>query len=422
MKTKEKNQIENWVEVELGEVLNYEQPFKYIVESTNYDKTGIPVLTAGKSFVLGYTSETKGIYTKLPVIIFDDFTTDCKFVDFPFKVKSSAMKFLKEKSKNKTNLKFIFELLSTIKITSIGGDHKRRWISEYKKRKIFIPKSYDEQSLIAEILSTVDRAIEQTEAVIAKLQRIKTGLMQDLLTKGIDEQGNIRSEKTHCFKDSPLGRIPVEWEVVELDRLVNHVGSGITPRGGEAVYTKEGILFIRSQNVTFEGLDLSDVAHIPNEIHRMMKNSKLQPHDVLLNITGASIGRCCVFPENLGEANVNQHVCIIRLKKTSPYDSLYLNYLLESFIGQNQIERLNAGGNREGLNYKQIKSFLIPWPKKSEREKISLILQQSSNQIRVEKKKLLKLKRLKTALMQDLLTGRVRVTELLKKREKVVAQ
>ena len=88
------------------------------------------------------------------------------------------------------------------------------------------PTSFHEQTKIAEILSTVDRAIEQTEALIAKQQRIKTGLMQDLLTRGIDEHGNLRSEQTHKFKDSPLGRIPVEWEVNEFGQTVESAVDG----------------------------------------------------------------------------------------------------------------------------------------------------------------------------------------------------
>ena len=143
-----------------------------------------------------------------------------------------------------------------------------------------------EQTEIAKILSTVDRAIEQTELLIDKQQRIRTGLMQDLLTRGIDEHGNLRSERTHQFKDSPLGRIPAEWEVCTIDDIARHVGSGITPRGGESVYEADGALFIRSQNVHFGGLRLDDIAYIPERIHLSMQRSEVWEHDVLLNITG----------------------------------------------------------------------------------------------------------------------------------------
>jgi len=276
-----------------------------------------------------------------------------------------------------------------------------------------IPVSLFEQAKIAEILSTVDRAIEQTEAIIAKQQRIKTGLMQDLLTRGIDEQGNLRSEETHEFKESALGRIPVEWEVRTLGELAVYVGSGITPRGGESVYTKEGVLFIRSQNVHFGGLELTDVAYIPCQIHSYMRRSEVLENDVLLNITGASIGRCCYMPAMNGLANVNQHVCALRLRQPTKGNAGFFTAVLESSIGQNQIFQLNAGGNREGLNYQQVRSFIVPWPTAAERQRIHDLIENCSESVKAYSCNLQKLDFLKTALMQDLLTGKVRVTSLL---------
>jgi len=282
-----------------------------------------------------------------------------------------------------------------------------------RQLQLELPKQKPEQAKIAEILSTVDRAIEQTEALIAKQQRIKTGLMQDLLTRGIDEHGNLRSEQTHQFKDSPLGRIPVEWEVKTIDELAVHVGSGITPRGGESVYTKEGVLFIRSQNVHFGGLLLADASHIPQRIHDSMQRSEVFENDVLINITGASIGRCCYMPAMNFSANVNQHVCAIRLEQATQSDAGFLTSVLESSIGQNQIIQFNAGGNREGLNYRQVRSFVIPWPKTDERQRSYAFIKQSSEVLKVSGRNLAKLRSLKTALMQDLLTGKKRVTPLL---------
>lgn len=284
---------------------------------------------------------------------------------------------------------------------------------EIKKCPIIIPNLFDEQSKIAEILETVDSAIEKTEELIAKQVRIKTGLMQDLLTKGIDENGNIRSEETHEFKDSSVGRIPVEWHIRTINDLATHVGSGVTPKGGESVYQKEGILFIRSQNVHYSGLDLSDIAYISNEIHNTMKRSEIFVNDILLNITGASIGRCCIVPKFEGEMNVNQHVCSIRLYDSNLYNSGYVSIVLESVIGKKQIMQYNSGGNREGLNYENIRSFNIPWPIEEERKNIFKIMDEINQSIETEKKQLSKYKRLKLALMQDLLTGKKRVTSLL---------
>lgn len=283
--------------------------------------------------------------------------------------------------------------------------------------QVLLPKLKSEQSKIAEILETVDRAIEQTEAILAKQQRIKTAFMQDLLRKGMDACGNIRSEETHTFKDSPFGRIPDEWDVRTIDELVTRVGSGITPKGGESVYQKDGVLFIRSQNVHFGNLVLDDVAYISEAIHKTMKSSEVFENDILLNITGASIGRSCYIKSLHSSANTNQHVCAIRLINANFYDAGYLSLVMESSIVQNQIKQFNAGGNREGLNYQQIRSFKIPFPAASERKKIYDRLEHQNSVMDSHIKNLNKLRQLKTAIMQDLLTGKVRVTPLLNETE-----
>ncbi len=279
---------------------------------------------------------------------------------------------------------------------------------------ISFPMDPLEQQKIAELLGQLDRAIEQTEALIAKQQRIKTGLMQGLLTKGIDAHGNIRSEATHAFKDPPLGRIPVEWDAISVDDLACHVGSGVTPRGGEAVYSHEGVLFIRSQNVHFGGLRLDDVAYISDSIHRAMRRSEVYENDVLLNITGASIGRCCRMPRIDGQANVNQHVCAIRLTDGNNAKASFLCEILESDIGQLQIAQFNAGGNREGLNYQQVRSFLVPWPKdQDEFDRVADCVDRTAKHRITVQFSLEKLKDLKDGLMHDLITGERRVTALL---------
>jgi type I restriction enzyme S subunit len=164
-----------WKEMALGDILDYEQPTKYIVQSTEYnDKFRIPVLTAGKTFILGYTDETDGICKdNLPVIIFDDFTTTSQYVDFPFKVKSSAMKILR--SKNNQSIKLLYELIQTIKY-QIGG-HGRHWISKYSKIRIQIP-SLGEQIKIANFLTSIDKSIESKQNQIKNAEIWKKGLIQ----------------------------------------------------------------------------------------------------------------------------------------------------------------------------------------------------------------------------------------------------
>lgn len=169
---------EEWEVKKLGDFLEYEQPTNYIVIDTIYNEHNqTPVLTAGKSFILGYTNEEFGIFKSLPVIIFDDFTTASKYVDFEFKVKSSAMKILKPKPG--VNLRFVYELMQTIKFDST--DHKRYWISEYQHIEIKVPNP-TEQTRIAQILSDMDNEIETLEKQLEKYKMIKQGMMQVLLT------------------------------------------------------------------------------------------------------------------------------------------------------------------------------------------------------------------------------------------------
>ncbi|MDD3132200.1 MAG: restriction endonuclease subunit S [Bacteroidales bacterium] len=171
---------EGWEVKKLGDFLDYEQPTEYLVTDTEYnDNNQIPVLTAGKTFILGYTNEEHGIFKNLPVIIFDDFTTAIKYVDFPFKAKSSAMKMLLPKNE-KVNLRFIFEIMLQIKYQV--ADHKRHWIGEYSKIEIKVLSTPEEQNEIATILSDMDAEIQALETKLEKYRKIKLGMMQNLLT------------------------------------------------------------------------------------------------------------------------------------------------------------------------------------------------------------------------------------------------
>ena len=170
-----------WVPRPLSDILNYEQPTPYIVEDDTYKKEGTPVLTANKGFILGYTDESFGIYNKLPVIIFDDFTTDKKYVDFSFKIKSSAIKLLTLKDEERDNLRFIFECMSNIVFEE--KEHKRYYISEYQHINIYVPSSLQEQNQIADTLLSVDKQISEYDKKIKALELRKKGLMQQLFPK-----------------------------------------------------------------------------------------------------------------------------------------------------------------------------------------------------------------------------------------------
>ncbi|MCT7511719.1 restriction endonuclease subunit S [Aliarcobacter cryaerophilus] len=166
----------DWEEKKLGDILDYIQPTKYLVKDTEYnDSYTIPVLTAGKTFILGYTNETDGVFeNNLPVIIFDDFTTANKFVNFPFKAKSSAMKILVSKN---NNIKFIYEAIQMIKY-EVGG-HERHWISKFSFLNIFIP-CIEEQTKIANFLSSIDSKIEEVKKQLNSKKKFKKALLQQM--------------------------------------------------------------------------------------------------------------------------------------------------------------------------------------------------------------------------------------------------
>lgn len=147
-------------------------------------------------------------------------------------------------------------------------------------------------------------------------------------------------------------------KTVPLSSLATKIGSGITPTGGEKAYVENGVLFIRSQNVRRGRLQINDVARITPEQHRQMESTRLQEGDVLLNITGASIGRSCVFEDVQEEANVNQHVCIIRPRKG--VSGQFLSAFLNSYQGQREVYSFQGGGSREGLNFEQVGRFKVP--------------------------------------------------------------
>ena len=210
------------------------------------------------------------------------------------------------------------------------------------------------------------------------------------------------------YKQTEVGVIPEDWEVGSLCDLVTKVGSGITPTGGAKVYVTEGRPFLRSQNVGWGNLLLDDIAFIDEETHNRFSGTEIRPNDVLLNITGASIGRCTVADDRLLGGNVNQHVCIIRTEM-GKLDSRYLNSFLLSESGQKQIDSFQAGGNRQGLNFGQIRSFQMPLPSLPEQKAVAAALSDVDALISALDKLIAKKRDIKTAAMQQLLTGTKRL-------------
>ena len=220
-----------------------------------------------------------------------------------------------------------------------------------------------------------------------------------------NEHKNIKApnlkDKGNEFRNVPHLRFPEfegEWEKCKLGELTTKVGSGSTPKGGNAVYTSVGHCFVRSQNVGMGYLILDDIAHIDDDIHQKHKASELNEDDVLLNITGASIGRTAIATKEIEGGNVNQHVCIIRANsKVSP--KFLCNYIQTKKI-QNYIQSLQTGGSREGLNFEQIRSFPISLPNIAEQNKIAQLLDKLNERIATQNKIIEDLKKLKCAIIE----------------------
>ncbi|QBG48276.1 restriction endonuclease subunit S [Verrucomicrobia bacterium S94] len=217
-----------------------------------------------------------------------------------------------------------------------------------------------------------------------------------------------RNENRPGYKETKIGWIPEEWEAVTVREKATKIGSGITPRGGKSVYLDEGIPFIRSQNVQAGYFEPKDLQYISNEQNDKMASSEVKPKDILYNITGASIGRACLFPTEIGTANVNQHVCIVRLKANECNPSFAVR-VMNSDIAKKHLYENQAGGGREGLNFQNLGNYRIPLPPLPEQEKIAEVLGCWDEGIQTLED-LIEQKRLrKKGLMQQLLTGKKRL-------------
>lgn len=258
-----------------------------------------------------------------------------------------------------------------------------------------------EQRTIARTLDVVQSGEDARQRELALERERKAALMEGLFSRGTHEEPT---------KATEIGQIPESWRVVRLGELASELRSGITPRGGEKVYVTNGIPLIRSQNVLMNRLNLRDVAFIPSEVHESMSGSTVQPGDVLLNITGASIGRVCFVPDDLKVANVNQHVCRIRLTKDA--QPTFISYYLSTPRGQAQVMGSQFGTTRQGLNYGNVRAIKVPLPTVEEQKRVSQTLLACDAKILALENECSLLQELFRAMLEELMTGRVSTVPL----------
>jgi type I restriction enzyme, S subunit len=275
--------------------------------------------------------------------------------------------------------------------------------------KVILP-SMPEQLLIAGFLDEktekINKIIENKKKQVDLLKEKSRIEVNEIIHLGIKDSKYIELDIDW------ISKIPKTWKLKRMKDLTIKIGSGKTPKGGSENYPVEGIIFLRSQNIYFDDLRLNEVKYISQETHEEMNNTKVQPDDLLLNITGASIGRIGIFPQTLKEANVNQHVSIIRTNdKVYPR---FIQYFLHSHAGQANIYSVQDGASKEGLSAKEISIFRVPYPPKKEQEEIIKFLdnysKNISGSINTIQQEINKLEEYKKILINDCVTGKMKVT------------
>lgn len=373
-----------WEEKELNESLDYLQPTQYLVQSENYSNNyETPVLTAGKSFVLGYTNEKDGIFNnKLPVIIFDDFTTDSKFVDFPFKVKSSAIKILL--AKYNFNIKFIFEIMQMVSYEV--SVHKRHWISIFSKLKVLIPK-LPEQQKIADCLSSIDDLISVEEKKLSLLNDYKKGWMQRLFPA---EEKTVPEWRFPEFQDNK------EWETAKLINIADYRrGSFPQPYGLAKWYDEfNGMPFIQVFDVD-DNMRLK--ATTKNKISKLAsKQSVFIGKGTLIVTLQGSIGRVAITQY---DAYIDRTLLLFE-KFYMDIDKVFFAYIIQRLF---EIKKQSApGGIIKTITKQALSEFTVKLPERPEQEKIAKFLSGIDDLISTQTDRIKALKQHKKALMQGL--------------------
>lgn len=377
-----------WSLEELGQCLDYLQPTPFLVDNTDYnDEYEIPVLTAGKSFILGYTNEQEGIFNEnLPVIIFDDFTTASQFVDFPFKTKSSAMKILL--AKNGNDIKFVYESMQTLNYEV--GVHKRHWISVFSKLRIAVPKPQEQQK-IASCLSSLDELIAAHKDKLDALKDHKKGLLQNLFPQEGETVPKVRFPE---FEGDG------EWEpsTVQDNCLVKgRIGyRGYTKQ--DLVKEGEGVLVLGGKNIQNQLLDLSDRTYLSWEKYYESPEIMVQMNHIIFSQRG-TLGDCAIIDKEIGKATINPSMVLLRDITCHPR---FLYYVLIGDGIQNEVTRNSTSSAVPMLSQKQIKGFPFLIPEPQEQQKIASCLSAVDELITAQQEKIEQLQQHKKGLMQGL--------------------
>ena len=342
-------------EVKLGEILEYEQPNMYIVKNTNYNKKfDTPVLTAGQSFILGYTNEKENIFKakENPVIIFDDFTTASKYVDFDFKVKSSAMKILK--SREGINIKYVYYAMQNIKFDN--QLHKRYWISEYSKIKLLIPD-----------IKIQEKIVKELDLVIKVLDYKKKQI------KLFDEL--IKSQFVEMFGDIHLN--DKNWKEDILKNNISIIGGYAFKSSG---FQKSGIPILRIGNINTGKFRDKDLKFWKED--KLLEKYAIYPKDVLISLTGTvgkeDYGNVCIIGNEYPKYYLNQRNAKLNIE--SMLSKEYFSYALKEAGIKKRLLRVNRGVRQANISNKDIEELKLPVPPITLQNQFSEIVKQIDKQ------------------------------------------
>ena len=285
----------------------------------------------------------------------------------------------------------------------------RMRIQMQKLKTVLLPvPTFLEQSNITVYLdaslSKLNILLSKTRSSIEEYKKLKQAVITQAVTKGVRGKREMKDSGVEW-----IGKIPAEWSITKIKSGVTKIGSGKTPSGGAETYTDSGVIFLRSQNVYDCTLNLESPTYISPEVDATMKSTRVFPDDVLLNITGGSIGRCSIVPKTLGLANVNQHVCIIRTNSLI-FLPKYMQYFWVSTLGHLAIDLYQTGGNREGMSADAIRNTPIPYAPLNEQKEIADYLDAKCAEIDgliTRKEQLVKeLESYKKSLIYEVVTGK----------------
>lgn len=312
--------------------------------------------------------------------------------------------------------------VSKFKRYAIGSTFPEINKKDMARVKISIPVAPEEQQKISDVIESADKAIEKTKALIAKYENIKQGMMQDLFTRGVDENGQLRpsyEDAPHLYQETELGWIPKDWKFSSLDGVAPLVTSG--SRDWARFYADFGDVFVRIGNLTREHVNfrMQNLQHVALGDNKEGTRTKLLENDILISIT-ADLGIIGIVPDWNFDAYINQHIALVRAD-SSLVEPRYLAHYLASSLGRKQFEMLNDSGAKAGLNLPTIRSLKCYLPDGDEQKSIYQALDSADTNVAKARNDLEKLKSIKLGLMQDLLTGKVRVAEDMDERKEAVA-